>query len=71
MKQFLTFFTFFIFSTFAFAQEKIPYTSYVIIESFSNIEFKDASDGVHISKSPIKKNGKNKTLVRVLVQNKG
>ena len=71
MKQILTFFTFLIFSTLAFAQENIPYTSYVIIESFSNIEFKDASEGVHVSKSPIKKDGKNKTLVRVLVQNKG
>ena len=71
MKQILTFFTFLIFSTLAFAQENIPYTSYIIIESFSNIEFKDASEGVHVSKSPIKKDGKNKTLVRVLVQNKG
>ena len=71
MKQILTFFTFLIFSAITFAQENIPYTSYVIIESFSNIEFKDTSECVHVSKSPIKKDGKNKTLVRVLVQNKG
>ena len=67
MKKIFTLIALLVFSSVAFAQQKIPLEAYAIIESHADIEFKDASQGIKVSASPIKKNGKKKTLVRILV----
>ena len=66
MKKIFTLIAFLVFSSVVFAKQKVPLEAYAVIESHADIEFKDASQGIKVSASPIKKNGKKKSYSRKL-----